>query len=66
MEQAKTMAKELMAFIADSPSCYHVTDNFGKLLEQAGYTCLQLQQRRAVTHFALPRIYHIDRIRNRS
>jgi len=45
MEQAKTMAKELMAFIADSPSCYHVTDNFGKLLEQAGYTCLQEQDK---------------------
>jgi len=45
MEQAKKQAKELMTFIDNSPSCYHVTENFAAMLEQAGYQALCEQER---------------------
>ena len=34
MEQAKRLAKELLGFIENSPSCYHVTDNFAVMLKK--------------------------------
>ncbi|MBP3587627.1 MAG: M18 family aminopeptidase, partial [Clostridia bacterium] len=45
MEQAKNLAKELMTFIDNSPSCYHVTANFADMLEQAGYQALNEQDK---------------------
>ena len=45
MEQAKNLAKELMNFIDNSPSCYHVTANFAEMLKQAGYTPLEEQDK---------------------
>ncbi len=40
MEQAKNMAKELLGFIDNSPSCYHVIGNFEEMLRAEGYTAL--------------------------
>ena len=45
MKQAKNLAKELMTFIDNSPSCYHVTANFAEMLEQAGYQALNEQDK---------------------
>ena len=30
--------KQLLSFIADSPTAFHVVENLGKILENAGYT----------------------------
>jgi len=45
MEQAKKLAKELMAFIDNSPSCYHATANLAQLLDKEGYTGLHEQDK---------------------
>ena len=45
MEQAQNLARELMAFIQNSPSCYHVTENFAEMLQRAGYCRLREQER---------------------
>ena len=45
MKQAKTMAKDLLDFIYDSPSCYHVIGNFETMLQDAGYTALREEER---------------------
>ena len=45
MEQAKRLAKELLGFIENSPSCYHVTDNFAEMLKKEGYLALNEQER---------------------
>lgn len=45
METAKKLAKELMGFIENSPSCYHVTANFAQMLDKAGYTALGEQDK---------------------
>ncbi len=45
MEQAKTLARELLGFLDNSPSCYHVVSNFSEMLKQQGYTALQEQDK---------------------
>ncbi len=45
MEQAKTLARELLGFLDRSPSCYHVIDNFCEMLDKAGYTALKEQDK---------------------
>lgn len=37
MKEYKTISKELLQFIEDSPSCFHVVDNIKKMLKKAGY-----------------------------
>ena len=39
------VSREMMDFIQASPSCYHVVDNFGEMLRQAGYEKLEEQDR---------------------
>lgn len=41
MACAKATAQDLLTFIEKSPSCYHVIDNFKKMLVQEGYTELR-------------------------
>ena len=41
MEQAQNLARGLLAFIQNSPSCYHVTENFAEMLQRAGYCRLR-------------------------
>lgn len=43
MEQHLKLATELIDFIHESPSPYHVVDNTSKLLEKAGFEKLELQ-----------------------
>ena len=45
MEQAKMLAKELLGFIENSPSCYHVTENFAEMLKKEGYQALYEQEK---------------------
>ena len=45
MEQAKMLAKELLGFIDNSPSCYHVTENFAEMLKNQGYRALNEQDK---------------------
>ena len=45
MEQAKMLAKELLGFIGNSPSCYHVTENFAEMLKNQGYRALNEQDK---------------------
>ena len=45
MEQAQNLARGLLAFIQNSPSCYHVTENFAEMLQRAGYCRLREQER---------------------
>ena len=40
MEQAKNTAKELLGFLENCPSCYHVIGNFEEILKKEGYTAL--------------------------
>lgn len=42
MAMQKQYARELMRFIDQSPSVYHVIENAGKKLEAAGFTRLNL------------------------
>ena len=41
----QTPAAELLHFIKESPTCYHVTENIGKKLLAAGYTALSEHER---------------------
>lgn len=38
---AKTQTKELLRFIEDSPTAFHAVENFGKMLEEAGFERLE-------------------------
>ena len=40
LEQAKNTAKELLGFLENCPSCYHVIGNFEEILKKEGYTAL--------------------------
>ena len=44
MEQAKMLAKELLGFLENSPSCYHATENLTNLLKKEGYIALLEQE----------------------
>lgn len=41
----KTLARELLAFIKDSPTCYHVTENIAAKLRENGYALLSERER---------------------
>ena len=45
MEQAKMLAKELVDFLENSPSCYHATENFAEMLKKEGYLALNEQDK---------------------
>ena len=36
-----SIAEELIEFISKSPTCFHVTDNIKKILDEAGFVRLQ-------------------------
>ena len=36
-----SIAEELIEFISKSPTCFHVTDNIKKILDEAGFVQLQ-------------------------